>query len=221
MRFIIREMDYEKPLAAGKLLYQLHGRPTGISEEWRLTAAVDEYLFLRVDLDARESASGESTLYHLTLNSAGRSERLKFRYLGPDAQIDGDVLLEDDLLTLTRNVDGHRYEDEASMPLGYRFWFPSALGLSQLAGTALDEIDLRAVTLDKDEQFTLKTHPAQLELDKEERMHTTGQSVAVRPCLIRWLGSSQTIWLDSYNLPVKFDSGDGLSAFESRYVRFK
>jgi len=221
MRFIIREMDYEIPLASGKLLYEMRGRPTGVIEEWRLTAAVDGYRFLRVDLDAREAASRESTLYHLTLNSAGRSERLKFRYYGPDTQVIGDVMLDKDSVTLTRKVRGHRFEDETNLSSGYGFWFPSALGLSLLAGIHHDGDYLQAATVNKDEEFALTSYQVQLKASNEESLATTGQTVAVWPCLIRWPGFDQTIWLDSYSLPVKLDRGDGTSALESRYVRFQ
>jgi hypothetical protein len=221
MRFIIREMDYERPLAAGKLLYELHGQPTGTTEEWRLTAAVDGYRFLRIDLDSRQADPHESTLYHLTLNSAGRSERLKFRYFGPDSEIVGDVMLEDDSVTLSRTVNGRRFEDERKMQSGYRFWFPSTLGLSLLTNMNLDEHDFQSATLNGHEAFALDSHEMHLELGIKEHLDTTGQSITAWPCFLIWSDYMQTIWLDSYNLPVKFDRGDGLLAFESRYVRFQ
>ena len=71
MRFIIHELPYERPLLAGRLRYERDGQPTGAIEFWRLTDAVDGYRFLRVDLDARDAASGRSWLYHATLDAAG------------------------------------------------------------------------------------------------------------------------------------------------------
>ena len=76
MRFIIHELPYERPLLSGRLRYERDGVPSGAVESWRLTAAVDGYRFLRVDVDAREAPSGRSWLYHLTLNPAGLPDRV-------------------------------------------------------------------------------------------------------------------------------------------------
>ena len=53
MRFIVKEQDYEKPIGAGLMRYELDGVPTGAVEHWRLTEATEGYEVLRVDLDAR------------------------------------------------------------------------------------------------------------------------------------------------------------------------
>ena len=79
MRFLLREQAYEKPMAAGKLRYESSAGPTGAVEAWRLSAVEGDYRFLRVDLDAREAASGNSYIFHLTLNGQNRPERLQFR----------------------------------------------------------------------------------------------------------------------------------------------
>lgn len=92
MRFIIHEMPYERPLLAGRLRYERDGVPTGAVELWRITNAVDGYRFLRVDLDAREAESGRSSLYHVTLNPAGRPEQLKFRLWGNGPEVSGSLV---------------------------------------------------------------------------------------------------------------------------------
>ncbi len=82
MRFIIHQLPYERPIVAGQLRYERDGAPTGAVEQYRLTAAVDGYRFLRVDLDARTAPSGRSTLYHLTLNPDGQPGATQAPLLG-------------------------------------------------------------------------------------------------------------------------------------------
>lgn len=129
MRFIIKEQSYEKIVAAGKYRYELDDVPTGAVESWRITSAADGYQFLRVDLDAREADSGHSYLYHAVVNSDEQVERLKFRFWGDGLEIVGDVVLNEEAVTVTRKVNGTDYDQVLDLPKNYRFWFPSVAGL--------------------------------------------------------------------------------------------
>ena len=99
MRFIIQEQPREKILASGRYRFEQNGVPTGAVESWRLTAVADTYRFLRVDLDAREAASGHSYLYHAVVNAEERIERLKYRFWSDALTIVGDVVLEETAVT--------------------------------------------------------------------------------------------------------------------------
>ncbi len=129
MRFIIKEQSFEQVIAAGEYRYERDGRPTGAVEKWRRTAVTDGYQFVRVDLDARAAPSGHSYLYHAVVNPAGAVERLKYRFWGAGLDVVGDVVLMATAVTATRTVNGQDSEQVFDLPPGYRFWFPSVVGL--------------------------------------------------------------------------------------------
>lgn len=234
MRFIIRELPYEKPLAAGQLRYELNGQTTGAVEEWRLTSAASGYRFLRVDLDARAAASGDSYLYHLVLDERGRPERLSYRFWGADLQVKGNVLLEPGNLTATRQTNGQRYEDLIEFSASCGFWFPSSIGLGLLGNCAQggpppDAAVTRAITLNaafsrsplaEAEAFALQAAEVKLKLGSVETLLVMGQEVNVRPFTIRWQEQVRTIWLDGQNWPLKMARADGLMAVETRRIRY-
>lgn len=234
MRFIIRELAYEKPLAAGQLRYEIDGEAMGAVEKWRLTSAASGYRFLRVDLDAREAQSGCSYLYHLVLDENGRPERLSFRFWASDMDVKGNVLLEDEILTTSREVNGRRYEDEVTFQANCAFWFPSSIGLGLLANCAQGgrppaEGPMMSVTLkpygedgrhDAQDAFALRRTQVNLTAGPEEQLEIMGRNQWVTPLDIRWDDQVRTIWLDEYNWPVKMKRGDGLTAVENRYVRY-
>lgn len=241
MRFLIREMDYEVRLAAGKLRFEQNGQSTGAVEEWRLNAAVEGYRFLRVDLDAREAQSGQSTLYHLILNPAGQPERLKFRFDGNKTSIVGDVMFLGDQITLTHIENGERTEQDFELDSLTKkvdhcsdrstFWFPSTLGLSLLAGihTSPDCICRRGtITLTQpgrsdvnlNQSLFLIRREVSLQSYKQEEVVVGRESIAARPLTISWQDQIRRIWLDeSSNLPLRLERQDGLTAIETRYIR--
>lgn len=221
MRSIIREQDYEKLRAAGKLRYARDGQSIGLEEQWRVTAAVEGYHFLRVDMDGRQAAANASCLYHLTLGPEGRPERLKLRFFGPDQEVSADYLLDEQIVTAVREVNGRHFEEVVEAPDGYVFWFQSALGLSLIARThAYVGIQLpMTIAPDEAADFALQSAPAELEWFSKEMMVVTQQRVEVRPCLIRWLGQQRKIWLDDSGWPVRLEIDNSLEASEIQYVR--
>lgn len=244
MRFLTREMDYEVRLAAGKLRFEQNGQPTGAVEEWRLNAAIEGYRFLRVDLDAREAQSGQSTLYHLILNPAGQPERLKFRFDGHKTTIVGDVMFLGDQIILSHIENGERSEQEVMLDSntsltkkdnrcsdGSTFWFPSTLGLSLLAGVhsspericRLDTITLMQPgrsDVDLNQSFLLTRREVSLQSHKQEEVVVGRKSIAARPLTISWQDQVRRIWLDeSNNLPLRLERQDGLTATETQYIR--
>jgi hypothetical protein len=221
MRFIIREQAYETLRAAGKLRYVRDGQAIGLEEQWRVTAAAEGYHFLRVDMDGRRAAANSSCLYHLTLGPEGRPERLKLRFFGPGQEVSADYLLDEQSVTVVREVNGQHFEQLVEAPDGYVFWFQSALGLSLMARAgAYGGIQL-PVTIAPDEAagFALQSAPAELQWFLKEKMVVTQQHVEVRPCLIRWLGQQRRIWLDDSGWPVRLEIANGLEASETQYVR--
>jgi hypothetical protein len=234
MRFIIRELPYEKPLAAGQMRYEINGRATGAVEKWRLTAAASGYRFLRVDLDARDAQSGDSYLYHLVLNDSGQPERLSYRFWGQALQVTGNVLLELGNLTSTRQVNGTRYEEMVEFAASCGFWFPSTIGLGLLGkcirgGRLPNEGTTRAVTLNsrfnelslvKAEAFALQATEVKLELGIGEELVVMGREVTTRPLTMCWQDQERTVWLDESNWPLKMVRGDGLSSVETRLIRY-
>lgn len=221
MRFLIRELAYERPVAAGRLRYEIDGRPTGAIEMWRLTDAVDGYRFLRVDLDAREAPSGDSYLYHLTIGADGRAERLAFRVWGLGRRLGGNVLLDERSVAVARNVDNvaqSRLEDEVTLAPGYAFWFPASTGLSLLAHLPAGEVT--AVTLDYTESLKLHVLPAYLRRDQPARVEVAARQLLLQPLTISWNEQSRAIWLDEYGWPLKMERGDGLTAVTDYYIRY-
>lgn len=201
MRFIVREQGFETLVASGQFRYERAGVPTGTLESWRITSVVDDYRILRVDLDARSGESGDSYLYHLTLTPAGTPVQLKYRFFGQGKMISGNLLFED-TLSLSREVNGKRLEDE--IPAGQAFWFPATAGLSRLTHLAATE-SVQAVTLNKKDDFNLWS--TILSVTEQENAKT-----------FRWADQERTVWLDEHGLPMKMQRGD-LIAVETRLVR--
>ena len=244
MRFVIREQPYEKPLASGHLRYERDGRPTGAVESWRLSQAVDGYQFLRVDLDARQAASGHTYLYHLVLHKNGRPERLQYRFWGSGFEVSGDVLLLDDTVTASRLVNGRRFEEEVTVSGRAAFWFPSSVGLTLLASQAEEEtaaaVTLQApacpepgpestLSLRREEGspvalnsiFALQQVEIHLRYGDNEQLALMEQEWTVRPLSIRCNGQSRTIWLDANSAVLKMERDDGLTAVATRYIRYQ
>ena len=220
MRFIIREQDYETPLAAGKFRYEIRGEITGMTESWRLTQISAGYSFLRVDLDAREAQGGESILFHMVLGPGRRPERLKFRHFGVDVEIIGDVLFSEHSISLNRAINGNRFEESENLLEGFGFWFPSAVGFALLAGPYQKDVDVQAITLNLEQGFALTSWKVKVEQAGKEILAVTGQEVAVRQSLIRWGDQSRCLWLDDHNWPVLVEYGDGIRAIETQYIRY-
>ncbi|MEM9774842.1 MAG: hypothetical protein AAF902_09695, partial [Chloroflexota bacterium] len=122
MRFVLKTQPYEKPIAAGSFRYE----PQGIIESWALAHALDGYKFLRIDVDARHLENqGYSTLYNVVIGPNHNPENVKFRHftvVPPAAagglRIKGQIAFDDDVVFVTREFSGERFEDEFEMPLG-------------------------------------------------------------------------------------------------------
>jgi hypothetical protein len=221
MRFIIREQEHEEPRSAGLLRYWLYGALTGAVEEWRLTAAPGDHKFLRVDLDARSAESGDSYLYHLALDPAGKPMRLKFLFFNAETHISGDLQFDGHSALLSREMNGRRLEEEQHLHDEWGFWFPSTVALGYLAAAAGGGNHVRAITLERESGFGLRAVTAHLEWQSTEEMDVARQALRVRPCSIRWNDRSRKVWLDDDGWPVKMLRPDGLEAVESRRIRYK
>lgn len=235
MRFIIRELPYEMPLAAGQLRYELDGQATGALESWRLTSAASGYRFLRVDFDARKTENELTVLYHLVLDEHGRAERLSFRVWRQNLKINGNVLSEEDELIAARDVNGSHYEDAVPFEASCGFWFPSAIGTGLLANCAQvsavpSDGSSGTVTLDglihgrgheDPGTFALKRAEVRLRTAPAEQLELMGRLFQVKPFFINWDGRQKTLWLDEHGWPLKTTSDDGLTAVESRYIRYQ
>lgn len=132
MRFLLREQPYEKPLAAGKLIYERDGRPLGRIESWRLSHALDGYRFLRADVDERES-SGRTFLFHVLINPIGQVENLRYRYFEAGSRAQGQILRDGQTITNTCEVNGVRFEEETVAADDSLVWYPTLSGLILLA----------------------------------------------------------------------------------------
>lgn len=219
MRFIIHELSYERPLLAGRLRYERDGVPTGAVESWRMTSAMDGYRFLRVDLDAREAASGRSYLYHVTLNPAGLPEQLKFRLWSNGLDAGGTVVWEGNEVVVARNVNGAAYEDEAS---GSAFWFPAGSGLAMLAACVGETNGLTMATDTSDPAglMAMIETPVDIVLAVGESELVGNELLMVRPLKVRWADQQRTVWLDGEGRPLRLLRGDGLTATAERLIRY-
>ncbi len=132
MRFLLREQPYEKPLAAGQLIYERDGQLLGRIESWRLSHALDGYRFLRADVDERES-SGRTFLFHALINATGQVENLRYRYFEAGSRAQGQILRDGQTITNTCEVNGARFEEEMTADNDSLIWYPTLSGLILLA----------------------------------------------------------------------------------------
>lgn len=219
MRNIIYEQPYERPLSSGRLRYERDGLPTGAVESWRLTAAVDGYRFLRVDLDARDAPSGRSTLYHVTLNPDGRPEQVKYRFLGDGQEAAGTIIWDRGEIVATRTVNGVAYEDVAC---GDAFWFPAGVGLTLLAGCAgaTGGVTLLADSPDPARLMALVETPVAIEWGQAAMELVDGDPVAVRLLTVSWDDQEREVWLDPNLRPLALWRNDGLTATAERLIQY-
>jgi hypothetical protein len=223
MRFIIHELPYERPVAAGKLLYEQDGRPTGAVESWRLTDAVDGYRFLRVDLDAQQAASGQSTLYHLALNPAGKPEQLKYRFWKQGVTVSGVVLWEGNGLFARRQANGVSYEDVVEHREAMPFWFPATSGLALLVQTLPAARETTAILLRPDltgpenRSALFSTHVS-VSRRSEETLMVMGKAISAEVFAICWEDQARTVWLDKEGRPLRMQRSDGFAAVATQLV---
>jgi hypothetical protein len=229
MRFIIREQPYEKPVMAGVYRYERDGRPSGAVERGRLTDAAEGYRFLRVDLDAREAASGHTYLYHAVLNPAGGVERLQYRFWTQAAgglQVTGDLVLEETAVSATRTVNGKEFQQTPDVPAGYRFWFPSVAGLHFAGWRGNDP--KTAVTLNGriGGEETLAVQVVDFEygplITDFMEMEAAGKVRRYSPWKLSWGdGRWRVIQRDAENgWPLGMERDDGLTAVAVQYIRY-
>lgn len=243
MRFLVREQAYERPLASGRLRYERDGQPTGAVESWRWTTATPGYQILRVDLDARAAPSGHSYLYNLVQRENGRFEQLKYRFWANGMQLKGNVLLEDESIVATREVNEVYVSEETAVKPGYRFWFPSSVGLGLLensgfgnerigVGERVNSDSMQTITLQAPSgEAILTVDPpwplglVQVEVKRtwgrSEVMTVAGQEVTVRPLTLQWANRQRIVWLDQSGAVLKMERDDGLTAVATRYIRYQ
>ena len=218
MRFLLHEQPYEKQVASGRLVYEQDGQPTGAVESWRLTNAAASYRFLRVDVDGRAAASGNSSLFHLTLNALGQPEQLKFRFFGPRQQVKGSVLFEGSTLVIVREVDGQGRQEE--IVTANHFWFPATMGLGLLAGLS-GEGQVEAVMLDAAASFAPRFVTLHYHEGQPEMVEVMGKQWQTRPLTLTWAEQTRTLWLDAHHQPLLMARQDGLRGRETRYIRYQ
>jgi hypothetical protein len=213
MRFLIPEMPFEVPLNAGILTYTFNNQPTGAKEHWRVTQATDDYRILRVDLDGQDS-SGDSYLYHVTMRNAGIIERINFKFWNQATRIVGNLIVEDNGVTLVRDINGERLETtlDKNLPI----WFSASMGLSfvgQQQGNAL--------FLNANEQFALQEVMVANEECGEEEVDVGGKVLVGKCRHLSWQNHHRTIYLSSDGYIIKMQRPDGLTAQVTRYVRYQ
>jgi len=186
MRFIVREQEYETLRASGSLLYKIDDKPNGLVEKWRLTTVASDYAFLRIDLDARDTPSKRSTLFHMVLNPAGFPERLKFLVFKSGLKIEGDVLLEENEIILAMVENGKRQEHLIDRSDGAHFCFPSTLGLGLLVTNIGSENHKDALFLEYNDGFRIKREMITIEKGQKEVLAVSGRPVQVQPYTITW-----------------------------------
>jgi hypothetical protein len=228
MRFIVKEQRYEKQIGSGLFRYELDGVPTGAVEHWRLTQAMDEHEVLRVDLDAREAASGDSYLYHLVRQVDGTPIRLAYRFWGAGLQIEGTLLFSETNITGTRAVNGRTLEEDLDIEPGTLFWFPSAVGLGLLL-KGKDGLGITAVTLNSSvgDENSLALQPVTVDvypmITDTVEVEVARKMITAVPIMIHWNSQKRIITRDLNFWPValerpNFSAGKTLLAIETRYI---
>jgi hypothetical protein len=241
MRFLVPEQSYEQPLASGQLRYERDGQPTGAVESWRWSQGTPGYRILRVDLDARAAPSGYSYLYNLVQRENGRFEQLKYRFWANGVQLKGNVLLEDEVIVATREVNEQYVTEETAVLPGCCFWFPSSVGLGLLENSgwgkermddeervdSVSTVTLRAptgevmLTADLPWPFGLLQVDVARRWGRPEMMTVSGEAVTVRPLILQWANQQRTVWLDQSGAVLKMVRDDGLTAVAIRYIRYQ
>lgn len=187
-------------------------------ESWRLTDAAAGYRFLRVDLDGRAGPTGNSSLFHLTLNAQGQPEQLKFRSFGPRQQVKGSVLFEGSTLVIVREVEGQGRQEE--ILIANHFWFPATMGLGLLAGLS-GEGQVEAVMLDAAVAFAPRLVTLHYHQGQPEMVEVMGKQWDTRPLTLTWADQTRTLWLDAHQQPLLIARQDGLRGRETRYIRYQ
>ena len=218
MRFLVREQSYETPIASGRLRYSLADVPTGVLENWRLTNAIDGYRILRIDVDGRNSLSGDSYLYHLLMDPAGQPERLTYRFWGGTGhKVEGNLFFEADQIICSRTINGERAKDMALVrPEPLLWWFPAAASMSTFG--QLSSAEYSGMYLDENADLVLQALPVKVELGPIEELKVMNRVVQTQIRTVCWADQKRTIWFDDHNWPIKMQN-DQLAAAEIRYVR--
>jgi hypothetical protein len=224
MRTIFQERASEKPLAGGRYQYRRDGQPTGSEESWRVTLVPGGYSVLRADLNAEAGEGGDSTLYHLLLNQANRPERLEFRHFRRGRMIRGNVIFEDDRVILAQSAELARREVEVTLAGDYAFWYPATSGLG-LAGRMVSSGEWPALRVVKGEAFGLQQAVLSVRRQPVEEIVIMGRTREARPVILHWteagVRTQRTLWLDEGGWPLKMVRDDGLSAVETRAIRYQ
>lgn len=219
MRCIIREQPYEKLLAAGHFRFQKNGESTGVEEVWRLTELIEGYRNLRIEVDARNSISGETTLYHLVINPSGQPERLKIRKFSAGSAISGDVHLEAKALAIYTDIDGKRFEHELVPPEGYLFVVPSVIWPGFLVASNRSQLDVPAVSFSQEYDLRPLENTINLKRQGSKKVNVSGFDIDVRTFQVDWLGQRCHLSVDQFDCVVEVLYEDGLVAKETRYIR--
>jgi hypothetical protein len=219
MRFIIREQDSESLLAAGLFSYHQNGQYTGVTEEWRLTDVLNRYQILRTDIDARESKSEKSTLFHMVINRQNQPERLKIRFFSPASQGWADLIMAGTIVTLTQKIGHQRWEDEAPYDDKSGFLFSSAAWLGYWIGHQGLKLASRILHLSQKDKFELVEHPLAVQRQEGNPVIIGGQSIPAELFTVTLSDKKQNVWIDKFGLAVKAVIGDDLTAVETRYIR--
>ncbi len=225
MRFIIHEQPYEKPLGAGLWRYEQDGVPTGAVESWRLSTTPDGHLILRVDLDARAAQSGRSTLYHFTMDPFWTPVQLRYRLWDVGAEVTGTALFEEKHLILIAEQGHERSEQVLPLPPGYVFWFPCSTMLGHLARQPARHL-LPGVTLELPEgAAAVGLQPLQtgvwITAEGGEEHLAQGERMPLLETVVRWADQVRTVWLDEDGQARRMQRQDGLTAVETRYVKYQ
>ena len=124
----------------------------------------------------------------------------------------GDVVLNEESITASREVNGTYIDQALDLPILYGFWFPSTMGVGMLAAV-LDCAERTAVGLDtvfsnRSSVFSLFTTKLDLALSGDR-------------FTVRWANQERILWLDEHKWPVKMRRGDGLTAVATRHINYQ
>jgi len=232
MRFIIREQDSERLLAAGLFRYLHRGQPTGAAEEWRLTEVKSDYSVmdrnpemahfrvLRTDYDERELKNKRSTLFHLVINHENQPERLKIRQFSPTSEGWADLIMNEDSITLTQDFGHGRRESEAEYNELPGILYSSITWLGNwVAQQALNQAS-DPLWLNQNDIFELSRTSAAVQRGRAEEIVIGGQGIAADHYSLILPDRNLDFWVDRFGLTIKAVLSEELSVVESRYIRY-
>jgi hypothetical protein len=155
----------------------------------------------------------------MVINRESQPERLKIRFFSPASQGWADLIMGENIITLTQEIGHQRWEDEAPYDNKSGFIFSSAAWLGYWIGHQGSKQASRILHLSQKDKFELVERPLAVQRQERKPVIIGGQSIPTELFTITLSDKNQNVWIDKFGLAVKAVIGSDLTAVETRYIR--